>query len=242
MEALYHRQVLQRALGAHISPRGVRAVTRANLGQDGPVGWIHPEYHCDNSLFKETLAYVELNRQQAARARDAAQAWAAFGRLTHAVQDFYSHSNYAALWLEQGGWVQSGEALYHGLVPETPVFLKHNLPPHDAIDALDPDVLAQPRLRSGHVYYPAEALWAVPALRGFTKTLVPKDSHAWMNLDDPRTGPLFPYSVEAAVKRTVIEYERTLALIGEEQGEAAMGAFRDQMKSLGRTKPTPSKL
>jgi hypothetical protein len=49
-----------------------------------------------------------------------------------------------------------------------------------------------------------------------------------MNLDTPDSGPLFPYSLEAAVQRTVAEFERTLAAIGEERGEAAMRAFVDR--------------
>lgn len=78
---------------------------------------------------------------------------------------------------------------------------------------------------TGKVYWPVEALWAIRALQPLVKMLVPKDSHAWMNLDTPETGPLFPFAIEAAVKRTVVEFERTLALIGETRGEAAMRAF-----------------
>jgi hypothetical protein len=48
-----------------------------------------------------------------------------------------------------------------------------------------------------------------------------------MNLDNPESGPLFPYAIEAALQRTVFEFERTLAQIGEEQGEAAMWRFVD---------------
>ena len=48
-----------------------------------------------------------------------------------------------------------------------------------------------------------------------------------MNLDGPKTGLLFPYSLEAAVQRTVAEYERTLAVMGDERGEAAVQAFVD---------------
>ncbi len=226
MESLYHRQMLQRVLSPLVSPRALEAITRANLGQDSALGLLRPEFHSDNSLFAETSAYIEQNRQQAAHATNPAQAWAAFGRLSHAAQDFYAHSNYTALWLEQRGWVKNGEALYRGIVPEPPP--TNHLPPHSTIEPLDPDVLNNPRLRSGHVYYPTEALWAIHTLQPLVKKLVPKDSHAWMNLDVPSTGPLFPYAIEAAVKRTRIEYERTLALIGETLGEEAMRAFWDQ--------------
>jgi len=42
---------------------------------------------------------------------------------------------------------------------------------------------------------------------------MPADSHARMNLDHPGRGPLFPYAMEAAVARTVIEYDRVLAAL-----------------------------
>jgi hypothetical protein len=224
--------MLQRVPGALVSPRALKAMTRASLDQDGPFGWFRPEFHCDNSLFAETLAYIEQNREQAARAVDPAEAWAAFGRLSHAAQDFYAHSNYAALWLEQHGWVRNGATLYTGVVAEVPQ--SNHLPPPSVIEPLDPEVLNSPRLRSGHVYWPTEALWPIRALQPLVKALVPRDSHAWMNLDAPSTGPLFPYAIEAAVKRTQIEYGRTLALIGETQGEAAMKAFQDNESRMMR--------
>ena len=100
-------------------------------------------------------------------------------------------------------------------------------PPVESIDGLDPALLKDPRLISGRVYLPWEALSFVPALRGLSKLILPRDSHAWMNLDRPDTGPLFPYSLVAARQRTRAEFDRTLAAIGESQGEAAMRAFCD---------------
>jgi hypothetical protein len=64
-------------------------------------------------------------------------------------------------------------------------------------------------------------------MKALVRRFLPKDSHAWMNLDNPRTGPLFPFAIEAAVQRTAAEFERTLAAIGEEGGEAAVRAFCD---------------
>jgi hypothetical protein len=184
----------------------MRAILRANLGQDSLRGQLHPTFHFDNGLIAESLAYIEDSRSQAARALHAPDAWAAFGRLTHAAQDFYSHSNYVALWAER----------YAG----------RDLPPVAEIDGLDPMLLRHPRLATGHVY-PLEVLWYFPRLRPWVKRHVPRDAHAWMNLDSPNTGPHFPYSLEAAVQRTAVEFERTLALIGEERGDAAMAAFCD---------------
>jgi hypothetical protein len=228
VEAIFHRDVMRRALEPRVSARALAAMTRANLNQDAPLGWFRPEFHWDNTMFAEALAYVETCQLEAARAARPAEAWAAFGRLSHAVQDFYSHSNYAALWLERHGWVKDGMTLYINLTTEAPAFPKGALPPPDAINGLDPAILKHPRLRSARVYYPTEFLWVVPGLQPLVKRLTPKDSHAWLNLDFPATGPLFPYSIEAAVQRTTFEFERTLALIGEEQGEAAMRAFCDQ--------------
>ena len=225
MEHPYHVQVLQRALGTRVSSQALRAITRANLGQDSLAGLLwHPEYHADESRFALTLAYIEASRAQAARAPRPAEAWAAFGRLTHPAQDFYSHSNYVALWLETAAG--AGPIPY----PDAAKTMDTSRwPAPEQIDGLDPALLKHPRLRSGNVYYPAEALSLFPALRGFLKTIVPRDSHAWMNLDDPSTGPLFAYSIEAAVQRTVAEFDRTLAALGEEQGPEGVQRF------LGRT-------
>ncbi len=207
MEAIYHRQVLERALGGHVSPLALEAIYQANVGQDKLSGLIsHPEYHFDDNGIPQGLAYIEECRALAAHARSPADAWAAFGRLTHAAQDFYSHSNYVALWTER----------YNGQRPSI-----------EAVDGLDPTLLKHPRLMTCHVYLPLDVLYFFPGLGPLVKILLPKDSHAWMNLDNPKTGPLFPYSLEAAVQRTVAEYERTLAVMGEERGEAAVQAFVD---------------
>ncbi len=251
MQALYHRQVLQRALGARLSARALAAITRANLGQDSLSGLLnHPDYHFDDNLFAEGLKYIEDQRARAVSValRRPAEAWAAFGRLSHAAQDFYSHSNYVALWMERitphpapakrpigKPPMGRGSPLPHLRSQPTAAQSQteqmgeagRGLPPIETIDGLDPDLLTHPRLRSGRVYWPVEALWILPPFRPLVKLVVPKDSHAWMNLDSPASGPLFPYSIEAAVQRTAFEFERTLALIGEEKGEEAVRRFSD---------------
>jgi len=202
--------VLAEALGKRVSARALAAIYRANIGQDSLRGLLTFAWHFDDSLFAEGLACMEQWRRAAAEAGDPAAAWAAFGRLTHAAQDFYSHSNYVALWYQQ-----------QQFAPEA-------APPPEAIDGLDPALLQDKRLISGRVYLPWEGLSFVPGLRGLAKLILPKDSHAWMNLDRPDTGPLFPYSLVAARQRTLAEFERTLAAIGEAGGEAAMRAFCDR--------------
>ncbi len=224
MKAVYHRQILARALGARVSPRALKAIYRANVWQDRPSALIgHPEFHFDENAFAEALAYVEECRALAAGAESPAEAWAAFGRLSHTVQDFYAHSNYVALWMERETPYSSPA---QGLVGKT-LDGGREWPPVKSIDGLDPSLLKHPRLMTCRVYLPLEALYLIPGLGPLVKMLLPKDSHAWMNLDNPKTGPLFPYAMEAAVQRTVAEFERTLAAIGEERGEAAVQALVD---------------
>jgi hypothetical protein len=208
LDAQYHRQVLERAIGDRLSPRARAAVLAANLDQDSLRGLLNFERHFDNCLFTEGLAYIEACRARAAQARNPEAAWDEFGRLLHTAQDFYSHSNYVALWMQQ---------FEPGLAP-----------PPDQIDGLDSRLLRHPALVSGRVYLPLEALTLFPSLRPIVRRWLPRDSHAWMNLDNPGRGPLFPYSLEAAQQRTRLEFDRTLAAIGEEQGEAAMRALLDR--------------
>lgn len=216
MEAMYHREMLRKALGKRVSARALAAITQGNLRQDTLLGLLRPEFHFDESLFEKALAYIEQCRDEAAQAVDPGVAWAAFGRLTHGAQDFYAHSNYVQLWADM-----------QTLIPGDKDHERAKLPPPAKMKALDPYLLKHPKLRSGRVYYPLEALWYFPFLQQVIKPFLPRDSHAWMNLDKPSTGVLFPYAIEAAIQRTVVEFERTLALIGEQQGQAAMKRFQD---------------
>jgi hypothetical protein len=235
MDALYHHQILKRALGAPVSLRALEAIYRANIGQDLRGLFGHPEYHFDENAIVESLAYIEECRALATRTESPAEAWSAFGRLSHAAQDFYAHSNYVRLWAAQfdgraplpdpreapperrGGGPLVGKISDRG----------REWPPVESMDGLDPSLLKHPRLMTCRMYWPVEALYFVPGLGPLVKRFLPKDAHAWMNLDNPKTGRLFPYAMEAAVQRTVAEYERTLAAIGEERGEEAVKAFCD---------------
>ncbi len=208
MEAVYHQQVLERAIGGRVSERALAAITTANLDQDSLRGLLRPEIHFDNSLIEQGLAYIESMRAVAAATDTVLTAWDAFGRLSHAAQDFYSHSNYVALWLEP--------------------YAADAWPAPNLVDGLDARLLRDPRLFTGRVYLPLEALCLFPALRGLVKPLLPRDAHAWVNLDSPETGPLFTYSLEAAIQRTQAEFERTLAAIGEASDRAAMARFIDR--------------
>jgi len=196
MIPFYHRVLTAQALQEYFSPAALETVIAANLGQDhwltGQIG--HDEYHFDRSAFAEGLAYLESNRaliRPNLEAGDAGSARRALGRLTHAAQDLYAHSNYVPLWLGRfppGDW-----------------------PPPESIDPLDEALLESPDLCSGKLYFPLELLSFVPGLSWFVLPLLPRDSHAWMNLDSPGRGPMFEYACAAAIKRTRYEFERSTA-------------------------------
>ena len=191
----YHRKFLSEALGNIFSPRALKIITKANIWQDALRGQFgHDEYHFDNNALGESYAYIEENRaliRPALEKRHVEEAWAAFGRLTHTAQDFYAHSNYIPLWLAQ--------------------FDEGSAPPAPEVDHADPNILQSPELRSGKLYYPLELFSYIPLLKRFVMPRLPKDSHAWMNLDSPKRGPMFTYTCAAAVKRTREELENTLS-------------------------------
>jgi hypothetical protein len=198
----YHRLITTQALNEVFSPPALEIIIAANLGQDhflrGQFG--HPEYHFDGNTFAESRAFIGRNRdlvRPALEAGDAAAAQRALGRLTHAAQDFYAHSNYVALWLARfppGGW-----------------------PSPQEIEPFDEASLHHPDLRSGKIYMPLELFSWVPGLAPLFVPLLPRDSHAWMNLDSPSRGPMFAYALAAALKRTRYEYELTAANLTSEQ-------------------------
>jgi hypothetical protein len=189
----YHKEIIQLALGERCSPHALDQICRVNIRQDRLLGLIgHDEYHFDNNAFEKSYAYIEEQRAltvSSLLAKDALSAWQAFGRLTHTAQDFYAHSNYIDLWL--------------ACQPDG------TLPMPSEVDPLDPAIVNHGALRSGKVYI-LEALTLVPGLRALVLPLLPRDSHAWMNLDSPARGPNFPYAYQAAIKRTRVEFERTM--------------------------------
>jgi hypothetical protein len=181
------------ALGEHFSQNALEKITNANLYQDRLLGQIgHDEFHFDGNAFEKSYAYVEEQRAltiSSLMASDVLSAWSAFGRLTHTVQDFYAHSNYVDLWLSR----QTGECA----------------PASSAIHPLDPELLNTPALRSGKIYL-LELLMFILPIKSLVKSWLPRDAHAWMNLDSPKQGTHFDYAFQAAVKRTRIEFEKTM--------------------------------
>jgi len=188
----FHIDMMHLAFDDIFGPRALGKMIAANVKQDRLLGQIgHDEYHFDNNAFEKSYAYIEKQRALTVSSLmndDAPLAWAAFGRLTHTAQDFYAHSNYIALWLS---------CQPDGAMPTPP-----------EVDPFASDLINSPALRSGKVYF-LEALTLILPLKPLVMPLLPRDAHAWMNLDSPERGPNFQYAFHAALKRTVIEFERT---------------------------------
>jgi len=189
-----HAEITSNALAAAFSDRALESIIAANLKQDRLLSLIgHDEYHFDSNAFAESFAYLEAQRSltvSALEAKDVRSAWSAFGRLLHTAQDFYAHSNYIDLWLS---------CQPDGALP-TPI----------EVDPVDEDLIHTRALRSGKIYLPLEALYFIHAFRSTALRLLPRDSHAWMNLDSHEQGPNFKYAFQAAIKRTKIELNKTV--------------------------------
>ena len=188
----YHIEMLHLALDGIFSPRALEKIIMANLYQDRLLGQIgHDEYHFDNNAFDKSCAYIDEQRAltvSSLMANDAHSACSAFGRLTHTAQDFYAHSTYIDLWL-----ARQSEGSF--------------LPPAE-VSPMDSELINSRALRSGKVYW-IEILTLITPLRPLVMSILPRDSHGWMNLDSPERGPNFKYAFQAAVKRTTIEFEKT---------------------------------
>jgi hypothetical protein len=193
----FHVEITHLALDNIFSQHALEDIIKANLYQDRLRGQIgHDEYHFDNNAFETSYAYIEEQRAltiSSLLAKALPSAWSAFGRLTHTAQDFYAHSNYIDMWLSR----QS--------IDVTPF----------EVEPMDPELLQAPALRSGKVYV-LEVLTLIPPLRPLVMPWLPRDAHGWMNIDSPERGPNFPYVFQAAVKRTKIEFERTIRDVPED--------------------------
>ena len=203
-----HAEITKQALHQRFSAAALEKIIDANLYQDRILAQIgHNEYHFDNNAFEESYAYIEQQRAlviSALQANDMLSAWSAFGRLIHAAQDFYAHSNYIDLWVS----CQPDGAL----------------PTMSEVDPVDEDLIHSRALRSGKIYYPLEVFSFVKFLKPLVLPLLPRDSHAWMNLDSPEQGPNFTFAFHAALKRTKIEFEKTTAGLAQD----LLAAFVDK--------------
>jgi len=185
-----HEEMTREALNARVSPRALEVIIAANRKQDALSRQIgHDEYHFDNNAIDKGLRYINEQRGlliASLLSPGVLSAWIAFGRLIHTAQDFYAHTNYISMWLDQ-----------HNGTPPAP----------SEVDPVQKSLIENPKLHSGKMYLPLEVLYFIPFLRKFSLTFLPQDSHGVMNLDSPKQGPRFEYARAAAVKRTVYEFE-----------------------------------
>jgi hypothetical protein len=98
-----HQRILSNVLRrSGLSRRDQRTITRANRRQDAPAGQLRPEYHVDGARsfadVQRLLRYVAQQYQVIRTATTRRQQLQAWGRITHAVQDLYSHSNYVEIY------------------------------------------------------------------------------------------------------------------------------------------------
>ncbi len=191
MQAKYHIEITNQALHDLFSRQALQEIITSNLAQDNLSGQIgHPEYHFDDSCFIQGNAYLREQRQiilKSLSEQTCLPAWQAFGRLTHAVQDFYAHSTYVRMWHDQQQKA-------------------HKEPTPEEIEPLEPALIHHPGLISGRIYLPWEVLSFIPGLENLMRLLLPEDSHTNLNLDKPSRGPLFQFACVAARKRTCHEY------------------------------------
>lgn len=186
----YHIEMTREALAPHFSERALEIIVAANVKQDALRNQFgRDEIHYDNNALDRGDRYINEQRGYVLAALlspGILGAWIAFGRLLHTAQDFYAHSNYVALWLDS----------YDGAPPAPP-----------EIDPLKKELIQSPSLRSGKIYFPMDMLYFFKFMRPLALTLLPKDSHGWMNLDSPEQGPKFPYAIAAATKRAAHEFD-----------------------------------
>jgi hypothetical protein len=224
MKQHYHVAITSEALQERVSAHALQVIVSANLSQDGLDGQLHhPEFHFDDNGLSEGQAYLDGQRDllvQAVKSGRNRPALQAFGRLSHTAQDFYAHSNYIALWLKH--WPSE------------------RAPQPEDIDPLNPAVLSSPELCSGTIYYPWEALTFIPFLAPLARLLLPRDAHAWMNLDGPERGPHFAYARLAALRRTIYEFQLLRSLLSQEEMEQFTGLPQLQTANQAHTNLTVS--
>ena len=195
MESKYHKIITKSCFESWFSETALQAIIKANIKQDRVTFLLGHDYiHFDGSAFKAGFEYIDdqfLILYESIKKTQPQEAWAALGHISHSWQDFYSHSNYVLLWINKN----------------------NSLDPHD-ISPDDQGILTHTQLISGKNYGLIEFLSMIPVIKKLILPLMPEDSHAKMNLDNPQSSPLFSYAFQAALKRTemiLISIETKLA-------------------------------
>lgn len=210
MYTQYHISITREALDEFFSKSALEVIIQANILQDNLSGQIgHPEFHYDDCAFTAGDTYIlELRNviPPAIKSGDRMTAWQSFGKLTHASQDYYSHSNYINLWADQIGNANKSSIT--------------------AGEVLLPSIMDDPRLVSGRFYAPWELITFLPWIGRKLARLFPDDSHAKLNKDSPNRSRLFPIVYQAAVLRTIFEYNEVIKLLLPNE----QSLFRDLME------------
>ncbi|MFH1446278.1 MAG: HET-C-related protein [Chloroflexota bacterium] len=209
MRTKYHREITSEALAPYFSHRALTVIIRANIWQDSLRGQIgHDEFHYDNNAIEQSNLYIKKQRELVITNLEehrAIKAWRAMGCLTHTAQDFYAHSNYVALWIGRLGNKE----------PD----LKH-------LSFVDNSIINNPEFCFAKTYFPLDYFALFPKFGTIFKNMLPKDSHAWMNLDSPESGYLFKWAFHAAAKRTYYEYTEIIKMV-QKKGSALLPVFSD---------------
>src|SRR5574338_277928 len=105
MISKYHIEMTTNTLASHFSERALEVIIAANIKQDSLRNQFgHDEIHYDNNAIETGDRYINEQRGlviAALLSSGILGAWAAFGRMLHTAQDFYAHTNYITLWLDQ---------------------------------------------------------------------------------------------------------------------------------------------
>jgi hypothetical protein len=118
-----HEAITRRAMKG-LAEACIDKAVECNRNQDSLIAMLgaYPEEHFDDSSFQDGINHVnrqwEQIRQQSRRGcnREAlTEILCAFGRILHAIQDFYSHSN----WVETHNDLWDGQTIPEGLVSGT---------------------------------------------------------------------------------------------------------------------------
>ena len=106
MQGRCHENTTRHVLGPYFDSDALEEVVAANLGQDSLLsifGNAPFRHFCDRAIEK-SVDYVESEHalivNLAGQPGTEREQRTALGRLLHAVQDFYAHSNYVDLWLD----------------------------------------------------------------------------------------------------------------------------------------------
>lgn len=210
MQTKYHIEITRKALENHFSDLALKAIIKANIRQDRiSYSFGHDHIHFDGSAFDKGFQYISRQEQLIYKhigCLDYELAREAFGRMIHSWQDFYSHSNYIKLCLNH-----------------------HQNPSPESIIFDDPKIMNHPDLISGKNYGLIEFIALLPGVSRLILPLMPSDSHARMNLDQPSSSPNFIYAYWAALKRTCKVYDHIIQeLLRRDVKQNIISHFKDQ--------------